>query len=222
MRIPIISLFITSPFDGLQEHAKKINECSKKFRNAFECYFNLKCEIFENLRGDVARLESEADAIKRRIRGHIPKGTLMPVDKFQFFMYLREQDQVFDVMEDVLDWLSYRPVEEFPEELCDEILKLVDSVIEPIERLSVMVSDARRYFRTFSEKGRRIVKEHIKKLRQYEHEADILEAALKKEIFARENDPTTIFYLMRLVELIGNIADHAENAGDMMRAMIAR
>jgi hypothetical protein len=31
-----------------------------------------------------------------------------------------------------------------------------------------------------------------------------------------------IFHLVRLSEIIGSIADHAENAGDMMRAMIAR
>jgi hypothetical protein len=28
--------------------------------------------------------------------------------------------------------------------------------------------------------------------------------------------------MVRLAEIIGSIADHAENAGDMMRAMIAR
>jgi hypothetical protein len=28
--------------------------------------------------------------------------------------------------------------------------------------------------------------------------------------------------MIRLAEYIGSIADHAENAGDMMRAMIAR
>jgi uncharacterized protein Yka (UPF0111/DUF47 family) len=28
--------------------------------------------------------------------------------------------------------------------------------------------------------------------------------------------------MVKLAEIIGSIADHAENAGDMMRAMIAR
>jgi len=28
--------------------------------------------------------------------------------------------------------------------------------------------------------------------------------------------------MVRLAEIIGSVADHAENAGDMMRAMIAR
>ncbi len=35
-------------------------------------------------------------------------------------------------------------------------------------------------------------------------------------------DPVKIFNMITLAEIIGSIADHAENAGDMMRAMIAR
>jgi hypothetical protein len=34
--------------------------------------------------------------------------------------------------------------------------------------------------------------------------------------------PVTVFHLIRLTEIFDSIADHAENAGDMMRAMIAR
>ncbi len=37
-----------------------------------------------------------------------------------------------------------------------------------------------------------------------------------------ETDPVAIFHLVRLAEIIGSVANHAENAGDMMRAMIAR
>jgi uncharacterized protein Yka (UPF0111/DUF47 family) len=33
----------------------------------------------------------------------------LPVDKFAFFMYLREQDGVLDAVEESLYWLSYRP-----------------------------------------------------------------------------------------------------------------
>lgn len=35
-------------------------------------------------------------------------------------------------------------------------------------------------------------------------------------------DPVTVSHLFRLAEILGSIADHAEDAGDMMRAMIAR
>jgi predicted phosphate transport protein (TIGR00153 family) len=187
-----------------------------------ECYASDKCEEFEALRQEVGKLESEADAIKRRIRGHIPKGTRMPVSKFELFLYIREQDKVLDSVEDALDWLSYRTRPNIPKELEKDLFLLVDSVIEPIEDLSRMVSEAKKYFDTYSEKQRGIVKDIIHNLRRREHEADMIEDELKIKIFSIEKEPIVIFHMVKLTEIIGSIADHAENAGDMMRAMIAR
>jgi uncharacterized protein Yka (UPF0111/DUF47 family) len=67
-----------------------------------------------------------------------------------------------------------------------------------------------------------VVKDIIRTLRQYEHEADKLEDAVKEKIFNTIDDAVAVFHLIRLTEIIGSIADHAENAGDMMRAMIAK
>jgi len=215
-------MFIASPFDGLQEHAEKVKECAWTFQQAIECHISKKCKTFEEFRQDVTRMESEADAIKRSIRGHLPKGTLMPVDKFQIFRYLREQDSVLDAAEDALDWLSYRSEPGIPEELQRDFFLLVDANIDPIEELSTMVLEARKYFKNFSEKQRMLVKDIIRNLRRQEHEADKVEAMLKKKILNMDIDPVTIFHMITLAEIIGSIADHAENAGDMMRAMIAK
>ena len=99
---------------------------------------------------------------------------------------------------------------------------LVDAVIDPIEELSKMVSEARKYFKTYNESQRVLVKNIIRNLRQQEHDADILEDAIKRNIFAQCTDAVTVFHTVRLAEIIGSIADHAENAGDMMRAMLAK
>ena len=204
MRIPFLSMFMTSPFEGLQEHAQKVKECAWTFQQAMECFVSDQCKRFEELREEIIKMESEADAIKRRIRGHIPVGTVMPVDKFQIFQYLREQDNVLDAVEDVLDWLSYRMDPGIPEELKKDFMLLVDSVIDPIDELSEMVKEARLYFKNYSDKQRLVVKDIIRKLRRQEHDADKVEDMIKQ------------------AETIGSIADHAENAGDMMRAMVAK
>ena len=77
-------------------------------------------------------------------------------------------------------------------------------------------------FEDYSEKQRNIVKGIIHNLRKREHEADRLEDELKYKVFSLETDPVAIFHLVKLAETVGAVADHAENAGDMMRAMIAR
>jgi hypothetical protein len=222
MRIPFISMFITSPFDGVQEHAEKVKECAWVFQRAIECIIEDRCEDFEHFRKDIDKLESEADAIKRRVRGHLPKGTLLAVDKFQLFRYLREQDKVIDAVETGLDWLSFRAAYGIPEMLEKDFMILVEAVMDPIEELSKMVAEARKYFRNFSDDQRIVVKDMIRTLRHHEHEADKLEDVVKEKIFNTIDDPVAVFHLIRLTEIIGSIADHAENAGDMMRAMVAK
>jgi uncharacterized protein len=222
MRLPFLSMFMTSPFEGLQQHAEKVNECAWAFQQAIECYVSKQCQTFEELRQEVAHLEDQADSIKRRIRGHLPIGTLMPVSKFQLFRYLREQDGVLDAVEDTLDWLSYRPEPGMPQELEKDFLLLVDAVMDPIEELTKMVREARVYFQSYSTSQRIKVKDIIRLLRHQEHEADKIEHVLKGRLFYMDIDPVSVFHLVRLAEIIGSIADHAENAGDMMRAMLSR
>jgi predicted phosphate transport protein (TIGR00153 family) len=215
-------MFISSPFDGLQEHVEKLEECAGVFQQAMECAVSEQCQTFEEFRLEVDKLEDEADKIKRRIRGHIPIGTLMPVDKFSLFRYLREQDNIFDAMEEALDWISYRSDPGIPAELKNDFIILVDTVIYPIEEMSNMIIEARNYFKTYSEKKRVIVKDIIRHLHEMEHKADRLEDEIKKKVMNMKIDPVTIFHMVRLAETIGSIADHAENAGDMMRAMVAK
>ncbi|MFP4571930.1 MAG: TIGR00153 family protein [Desulfosalsimonas sp.] len=222
MRIPFFSMFITSPFDALQEHAEKVKECAWAFQQAIECYASSKCEIFEEHRQEVIKLEHDADAIKRRIRGHLPKGVMLPVEKFQLFQYLREQDKVLDSVQEALNWLSHRSDQTIPDVLERDFFLLVDAAIEPTEELSRMVGEARIYFRNFSEKQRKKVKDIIANIRQMEHDADQREYALIRKIFLNEKDPISVLHLVRLAEIVGSIADHSENSGDMMRAMISR
>ena len=222
MRIPFASMFMTSPFEGLKQHAEKIIECAWAFQEAFECYLVDECKTFEDFRKDVAKMESEADAVKRRIRGHIPKGTIMPIHNFLLFRYLREQDSILDAFEDALDWISYRFEPGIPKELHKDFMLLVDVVIDPIEQLSGMIDGARKYFKNYSEEQRVEVKNIIHTLRKKEREADDIEDGIKLKVFDRKSDAITVFHLVRLAEIISSIADHTQNSGDMMRAMISK
>lgn len=187
-----------------------------------ECFVSAQCQEFEEYRQEVIKLESQADAIKRRFRGHLPPESRMPVSRFELMMYIREQDKVLDSVQDALNWISYRASSPMREPLEKQLMILVDSVIEPIEDLSKMVAEAIKYFDGYSEKQRKIVKEIIHNLRKRENEADQVEDDFKIKIFSLEKDPVGLFHMIRLAETIGSIADHAENAGDMMRAMIAK
>ena len=221
MRLLISSLFYKSPFENLQKHADKVKECSQLFKEAAVCHIDEECKEFDLLTERVDQLEDEADDIKRNIRNHLPRGILMPVDKFQFLWYLREQDKVLDGVEEALFWLSFRPLS-MPEDIGADIHKLVEAIIPPIELLSDLVFLANKYFRNRSNEIREQVKAIIRDIRKYEGDADQLERELKFKIFSTVKDPLAVFHLVWLVEIVGQIPDHAQNASDRMRAMIAK
>jgi len=221
MPLVFSSLFVKSPFENLQRHADKVKECAQLFKEATVCHIGEDCKEFDMLTETVAKLESEADAIKRNIRNHLPRGILMPVDKFQFIQYLGEQDKVLDEVEESLFWLSFRP-RSIPEEVSEDILYLVSAVIPPIEKLPELVALATQFFKSRSEETRIKMKSLIRDIRHHEREADVLERELKYKIFGTIKDALMVFHLIRLTDHIGQIADHAENASDRMRTMIAR
>ena len=222
MRFSFTSLFYESPFKKLKDHADKVKECAWMFKRAVECYVEQDCEEFDKLTEDVAKLESQADWLKRNLRNHLPRGLLMPVDKFVLIDCLREQDHVLDNVEEALYWLSFKPEGGIPEGLVGDFLHLVDAVIPSIEKLPDMAEQAIVYFKNSTEDNRDKLKSIIGDIHQAEKEADHLELELKKQAFAVLKDPVEIFHFVRLVEIIANIADDAQNASDRMRTMIAR
>jgi len=147
--------------DTKEDHVfEKIEEIAKQYGKIKE-----ECKKFDMLTEQVARLESEADAVKRNIRNHLPRGILMPVDKFQFLQYLGEQDKVLDEVEEALFWLSFRP-RGIPQEVAQDIRHLTEAVTPPIEKLSDLVAMANEYFKSPSEKARKKVKSIIREVKK--------------------------------------------------------
>lgn len=222
MRLPFLSFIMAPTFRGIQEHAEKVKECAWIFQQAVECHVNAHCELFEAHRNEVIRMESDADTIKYRIRAYLPREILMPVDKAHLLKYVKEQDGILNAVVKALAWISYRNREFIPADMHKDFFLLVDAVMDPFEEISRMVTEATKYFQRFSENRRNKVKEIIRAIRQQEHEADKIEEMIIQRAFKTVMDPISLFHVIRLAESIGAIADHAENAGDTMRAMLIR
>lgn len=218
-----LRLFRTSPFGPIVEHAEVMIECANAFKDAIDTYIAGDLDKFEELRLLVDELETKCDMVKRRLRGHLPRGTMMPVDKFQVFRYIREQDGIPDSMEEAVDWLSFRLKPGIPKELQEPFSNFVAFTLEMLEPLYNMTKEAKKYFEeSYSLENRNQIKALIHSMHQYEHEADILEDTLKRNIFNNCEDAVAVYHFVRLAEIIGDIADSAQNCGDWMRAMVAK
>ncbi len=224
IRTPIIETLRKSPFEALIDHARIVEESAKLLRVAFNDYMSENYDDFEEKRKKIEELELKADYIKSNIRNHLPKGIWMPVDRGVFLSLLSEMDKVVDLIQDVTEWLSLRkkPVpDELKkgfEELFEKALESIQICREAIDALNLVIESS------FLEKERENTKSIVHKLHQVEHESDLIERRLTREIFAIEDklSAAALYHLNKLVFLLGDIANHAENAGDRIRALIAQ
>ncbi len=213
---------LREPLECLERHAVQVHECLKKAIVGFRAYIAMDEAGFRQCFDDVSELEHGADLIKRNVRAHLPKGIIMPIDKFELFLYVNEQDAIADVCEDILEWLTYRRIQ-LPDTIAENSIALFEQCGDVVSGLSHIIQDAREYFKTGNDLVRTRVKEAILTLRTREHQADVMENSLKQQIFdTYPNDMFPIYFLVRLVELIGRTADQAEAAADIMRSMIAK
>jgi predicted phosphate transport protein (TIGR00153 family) len=222
MRNPLFGLLARSPFETSLNHAQKVAQCGPLFVKAVECYFRGEQDRFLFLKEEIRDLEAEADRIKRNIRAHLPSSLLMPVEKSVFFTFLREADKVVDCVKNALYWMSYYHLS-LPPDIERDYMMLTKEVGDYLGLLPEMVLRTHTYFRNRTEASRQDVKDIIREIRFREKESDDLEKTILIRLCDDDTLPPKTFFLMiRLVETTGDIADHLENAADMVRIMIAR
>lgn len=221
MRAPIFKTLRRSPFEGLLEHAKKVKECVHKLKESVECYCDGKYDEFERLSKDVIKLENDADWIKGNITAHLPRRIFMSVDKGDFLTCLHEQDDILDFAEDAVIWLGFRKTE-MHQEIKDLFLKHLYKVIETVEILEDVVDNVKHLVVSVTREERNKAKESLKSIHYKEWEADQIEHELGRKIFGLGGELFPAYHLLQAVFVIAHIADHAENAGAKIRAMMAR
>ncbi len=220
----IIGMFAKSPFGPLEEHMVKVMQCSDMFKECISAYCAEDFNEAEDLAVEISKTEHEADDIKNSIRENLPKSIFMPVDRGDFLDYLREQDQVADRLEESVLTLTLRRTK-LPEDVKNDFLKLSLKVIDVVELLPLAVTSLNELLETsFAKKGASKCSEYLDLLNEKEQLTDDLDLKLRRRLFEIEDRFThgEFFHMMRTVNLIARIADHAENCGDRMRLMIAK
>ena len=224
-RLPIENVYRKkSPFEGLLEHMNKVKECIAILKEGVIKYFDEDFSGFHEITNKVSELEHEADLIKGNIRAHLPRSILMPVDKKYFLWLLREEDAILDHAENLAQLLDLRHTK-IPDELKDGFKEHMELVAQTVEEMEKAVGKMRELLDTsFSQKMRNEVKQLIHKVHRKEWEADRVRYEIMKKIYQMEDElnPMDEYHLLKISDWVDDIADHAENVADWLRAMIAK
>jgi len=225
VRAPVSDTFRRkSPFGQLFEHMSKVRECINTLHKGLTKYYKGNYNSFSNVASQVSQLEHEADLIKSNIRNHLPKTIFMPVDKGKFLWALREQDKILDHAENLAKMLNMRHTK-IPKELQVDFIKHVDLVVKTVQKMENAVENIKDLIETsFVKREREQTKEYIYEVHAFEREADIKKYEITKGIYKLEKklDPMDTYHLLKIIDWVDDIADHAENVADWLRSMIAK
>ena len=213
-----------SPFGQLLEHMEKVRECTDLLGDGLLRYYKGDYKSFSELAENVSRLEHKADNIKRNLRNHLPNSLFMPVDKGKFMWALREQDKILDHAENLVRMLDMRHTK-IPKELQEVFIDHAKLVMKTVEAMEDAVENVRDLVETsFVKREREQTKQLVREVHEYEWKADQKKYEATQGIykFEKKLNPVDVYHLLKIADWVDDIADHAENVADWLRAMIAK
>ncbi len=224
-RAPVSETFRKkSPFGQLLEHMCKVRECVDVLSEGLINYYKGDNKKFGEVAERVSRLEHEADLIKSNIRNHLPRTVFMPVDKGKFMWALREQDKILDHAENLAIMLDMRHTK-IPKKLQKLFTEHIELVCQTVNMMEKAVENIKDLIETsFVKREREQTKEYIYDVHEFERKADEKKYEMTRGIYALEKklDPMDVYHLLKIADWVDDIADHAENVADWLRAMIAK
>jgi len=225
IRTPVADTFRRkSPFGQLLKHMEKVRECIDLLGDGLIRYYKGDYKNFLNLAEKVSEIEHEADLIKGNLRNHLPATIFMPVDKGKFMMVLQEQDKILDHAENLAFMLGMRHTK-IPKELQELFIEHAELVIKTTCAMVDAVENVKDLIETsFVKREREQTKEFIYKVHRLEWEADRKKNEMTRVIYKLEKklDPMDVYHLLKIADWVDDIADHAENVVDWLRAMMAK
>jgi hypothetical protein len=221
---PLASLMRHSPFKPIQEHMRVVSRCVAEMQPLFDAIIKKDREQVNALAVKIGELESEADQIKNEFRLHMPKRVLMAVARRDLLSLIQQQDMIADTVEKIGQIVTQRDME-VPAAIKELLLKLVQHTADICSQAAAMIEQLDELLAVgFGGKQSGLVSEMITDVKRSEHNIDFLIRDLNRTLFSVEDrlSPVSVMFWYKLIELIGEISNQAENMGDRLMLFIAR
>jgi len=218
----IDKLVSKSPIKPMQQHMGVAVLCAREILPLLDAMADGNIEGIRDRRGEIDRLEHEADQIKHEIRAHTPKKFLMALDRRIILEILDYQDSIADTAQDIAELADQRNMH-LPEPLIEPVRALARSVVAACEQGQRIIDELDELVETgFGESEMRRVDEMIRELNRLESETDRQLDAASRKLFSIENDlgVATIFW-HQVLRQIARLADLAERVGNRLRLLMA-
>lgn len=222
---PLSSLLRKSPFKPVQEHMRAVFVCVCTLPPLFEALFEQEREKLLECAEQIRTLETEADKIKSTFRLNMPKTLLLPVDRKDLLSLIGDQDKLADICEEIGKILSFRDME-VPQSIKPLLDELLEGTIEVCGEAKKMIEELDELVEVGFGGDREVEKVNriISGVRKSEHNIDKILFRTRQALYSIEKDlnPIDVMFWYKVVELVGNLSDQAENMADRLLLFLSR
>jgi hypothetical protein len=217
------NIFGSSPVQPLEQHIGIAYSCAKQLRGFFAAAVAGDWDKATAVRGEIERLEHEADDLKKAIRLRLPKSLFMPVPREDLLELLLVQDKIANRTKDVSGIVLGRKMQ-IPAEIAEQFVDFVDRNVDAAKQARKSVRELDELF-TAGFRGAEValVSALIEELDKIETDTDDKQASLRASLFAIEDtlNPVDAVFMYKVIELTGEIADMAERVGRRLELLLS-
>ena len=220
----IFNMFGPSPIKPIEQHMRKAHQCAKQLSPFFEAVLKKDWITAQSIKDKIVAIEKEADLIKRDLRLHLPTGLFLPVARTDLLELLSAQDRIANKAEDIAGLIISRKMT-VPEAIEPVFMPFLNRCLDASKQACKAINELDELLETgFRGSEVRIVEEMIMTLDVIEQDSDEKLADIRHRIFDLEKDLSAVdvIFLYKLVQWIGELADHAQTVGGRLQILIAR
>ena len=220
----LFNMFGPSPIRPIEQHMYKVYQCAKQLLPFFDAVLVQNWDEAKQIQDKIKALEKEADVIKRDLRLHLPTGLFLPVGRSDVLELLSVQDRIANKAEDIAGLMIGREMQ-IPEALTGFLMPFVTRSLDAAKQACKAINELDQLLESgFRGSEVNIVEEMIVTLDKIEHDSDEKLADVRHRIFEIEGSlpALEVIFLYKLVQWIGDLADHAQTVGGRLQILIAR
>jgi len=211
-------MFFTSKQKKIHDQMTQYRETVLQCMDAFADTLNRYCEnpdraVTRSDFNEVHKAESRADDIRREIEDIMYNKALFPESRGDILGLLETMDKVPNQAEECVRMIYEQGIS-VPKELAPQVARLVEVCVRCV---SVMTDAVEQLFSNY-----RNAAFVVGRIDELETEADHIESALKREVFASDMDGMRKILLRDLIKGIASLCDRSETVGDRIRIIVAK
>ena len=223
-RTTISSLFGSSPVRPLQSHMASVQECIVELVPFFESVLQEDWKKAKTQQKKIAKLEGEADKLKKKLRLDLPKSLFMPVSRRDLLEVLTMQDKIANKAKDIAGLIIGRKMT-FPDTVGDKLIDFVNRCIDASRQAQKAINELDELVETgFGGREVKLVQSMIKELDSIESDTDKIQVKVRAALFKKEKDlpPVDVMFMYRVIDRIGDLGDLSQRVGSRLELMLAR